>query len=119
MKSSLSNTLSEFSQAIRDYLQVHLDLARLTALEKTTKLSVYLITATVFLILGSLFFFFVSAAFVVWYGTHFNDYLTGLLIIIGIIIVAGILFYAARHTIVTRTVLKKLSAIFFDEETTK
>lgn len=116
MKTSLSNNLSELGKTIQEYVQLRLDLTKLTALEKMTRISVFLISLLVMILLVSLFFIFFAAAFVVWYGDKFQDYLTGLFIVSSVVVVLGLLFYIFRRALVTTPIIKNLSEILFEDE---
>ncbi len=119
MKSNLSNNFSELNKTVQDYLKVHIDLAKLTALEKMTKISVYMISYLVGIILASLFFIFFASAFVFWYGYQFQDYLTGLFIVIGFIIILALFFFLFGKSSVTTSIIKNLSSILFEDENTE
>lgn len=116
MKSNLSNNLNDLSQSVQDYLQVHVDLIKLTLVEKMTKISVFVVSSIVFILLGMIFFLFASAAFVVWYGNQYQDYLTGLFFIIGLVVLLGIIFILLRNSVITSSIIKKLSSILFEED---
>ena len=77
---------------------------------------VFIISTVVFMMLGAIFFLFASAAFVIWFGNMFGSYLTGLLIISGIILLLGIFFYLSRRSLFTSFIIKNLSSILFEED---
>ena len=116
MKTNLSNNFSDLNKTIQDYVKVRIDLVKLSVLEKGTKITVFLISTMVFILIGSIFFIFSSAAFVVWYGNQFHNYLTGLIIVIGVIILLGFFFYLSRRTFITSSVIKNLSSILFEHD---
>ncbi|MCW0483044.1 hypothetical protein N2K84_09910 [Prolixibacteraceae bacterium A06] len=116
MKSNLSDNFHELNQSVQDYLKVRLDLVKLTLLEKMTKISVFLISTVVFILLGMIFFLFATTAFVVWYGNQFQDYLTGLFIVTGVVVLIGLLFLLLRKSLITTTIIQKLSSILFEED---
>lgn len=116
MKSNLSDNFHELNQSVQDYLKVRLDLVKLTLLEKMTKISVFLISTVVFILLGMIFFLFATTAFVVWYGNQFQDYLTGLFIVTGVVVLIGLLFLLLRKSLITTTIIQRLSSILFEED---
>ncbi len=116
MKRDLSNSLASLNKTIMEYMKVQIKLAKLNLLQKMTKISVLIISTVVFILLGAIFFLFVSAAFVVWYGNTFGNYLTGLLIISGTIILLGFIFLVARRNVITSVIIKNLSSILFEDE---
>ena len=119
MKSNLSNNFSELNKTVQEYLKVHIDLAKLTALEKMTKISVFMISFLVGILLASLFFIFFASAFVFWYGNQFQNYLTGLFIVIGFIILLALFYYFFGKSSITTSIIKNLSAILFEDEDTE
>ncbi len=119
MKANLSDNFGELNKSVQDYLKIRTELVKLSVLEKMTKISVYLISTLSGIIFAALFFLFFSAAFVVWYGTQFNDFLTGLLIIIGILFLLLIVFLIFRKSMITSTIIENLSSILFEDEDKK
>jgi hypothetical protein len=93
-----------------------LDLLKLSVLSKISKISVFLITALVVVLLGSAFLLFGAAAFVVWYGNTYGDYLMGLLMVTGFILFLGILFYLLRRPLISSIVIKSFAGILFEND---
>ena len=116
MKKNLSNSLAGLNKTIRDYLKIQIKLVKLNLLQKMTKLSLFLISTIVFILLGAIFFLFAAAAFVIWYGNTYGNYLTGLLIISGTILFLGLIFVITRRNIITSIIIKNLSSILFEDE---
>ena len=116
MKSNLSNSITDLQKTVREYLITQVEVVKLSFLEKLTKISVFLISSVVFLVFGTLFFLFASLAFIVWYESMYGDYLTGLLIVMGVVVVMAIFFIIFRDSIVTSKVLRKISSILFEPD---
>lgn len=116
MKENLADKLTNAGQSLQEYLKIRLKLMKLDVLEKMTKISVFIISTVGFTILGILFFVFVSAAFVVWYGNRTDNYLTGLFIVIGLIVLAALCLYLFRKTILSSFLIRNFSTILFEEE---
>ncbi|WP_423127684.1 phage holin family protein [Gaoshiqia sp. Z1-71] len=114
MKTNLSNNFSELGNTIGEYLKLHLDLIKLSFLEKMTKISVFLISMIVLIVLGSIFFLFASAAFVIWYGNQFQDYLAGLLIVMGAIVVLAVIFLFIRRNLISSAIIRTINSILFE-----
>ena len=55
-------------------------------------------------------------AFVVWYESMYGDYLTGLLIVLGLVVILGILFIIFRNNLITSKVLRTISSILLEPD---
>lgn len=116
MRTHLSERIVRLTKAMEEYLLLSVDMVKLTILEKLTKVTVLIVGIVVSVILGGLFVLFASAAFVVWYGQQYGDYLTGLLIISGFLVGLNVLFYFLRGQLITSSIIKALSGILFSKE---
>ncbi len=117
MKTSLSNNFNELGDSVKEYLNVHLQLIKLSLVEKMVKITVFIITSMVAVLASTMLFILASAAFVIWYGSKFQDYLTGLFILMGIVVLITLLFYVLRRAFVESYIVKTLSSILLQEET--
>ena len=116
MRTNLADRVVRLTKALEEYFFLRIDLVKLTAIEKITKVTVLIISIVVTVVLSGLFILFASAAFVVWYGQHYGDYLMGLFIISGFIVLLNILFYVFRGQLISSSIIKALSRIFFNDE---
>src|SRR5690606_9109923 len=111
MKTSLSNNFNELGNSVKEYLNIHLQLVKLSMVEKLVKISVFIISSMVLLLASTIVFCFAATAFVIWYGTTYQDYLTGLFIVMGFVVLITLLFYVFRRVFVESMVIKKFSSI--------
>ncbi|MDY0104749.1 MAG: hypothetical protein RBS07_17580 [Lentimicrobium sp.] len=116
MRTHLAERFVRLTNALEEYLLLSVDLVKLTILEKLTRVTVMIVSIMVSVILGGLFILFASAAFVVWYGQQYGDYLTGLFIISGFIVFLNVLFYILKRQLITSSIIKALSRILFTKE---
>ncbi|MHA7111255.1 hypothetical protein [Sunxiuqinia elliptica] len=116
MSKNLSDNINELSDVTKKYVQTRIDLVKLTVLSKATQVTSYLISNLILALGGALILFFVLAAFVVWYGQTYGDYLTGLLLAIGVLVVLFVLFALFRNQLISSMVLRKYSSMLFEEE---
>lgn len=116
MSKNLSDNINELSDVTKKYVQTRIDLVKLTVLSKATQVTSYLISNLILALGGALILFFVLAAFVVWYGQTYGDYLTGLLLAIGVLVVVFVLFALFRNQLISSMVLRKYSSMLFEEE---
>ncbi|MGQ8335995.1 hypothetical protein ACUNWD_05540 [Sunxiuqinia sp. A32] len=116
MSKNLSDNINDLGKVSKKYIQARIDLIKLILLEKATEITSYLINSLVLILLGALVLMFSLGAFVAWYGQVYHDYLTGILLAVGILIVVIILFVVYRKKIVTTSVLENYSSILFEGE---
>ena len=116
MKNQLTNNFTGLKDSVKDYLNIQVDLAKLSLLEKMTKISVSLTVILTFILAGSIMFLFSAAAFVVWYGNQYQDYVTGLLIVMGVVFLMTLVFYFSRTSIISSFFLKTFSKIIIDDD---
>jgi hypothetical protein len=119
MSKNLTKNIGELSDSAKSYVQVKIDLAKLTLLEKVTRVTSYLFSVIVVMLFIFLVFGFGAAAFAVWYGQAFNNYFEGALIAGSGIIVLALLFILLRHKIITNPLVRNFSDILFDDEEEK
>ena len=115
MSKNLSDNFSGVSDTVKEYIKARFDLIKLGMLEKATQISALLIGGLISVLLIMIAVFFAFAAFVVWYGQVYNDYLTGLFIAVGSLFVLAILFFVLKKPLLTSIILRKYSSILFDE----
>jgi len=116
MKENLTDSFNRLKDTATDYARLQLKLFKLCVIQKIDEIFVLIISSFVFILIGFIFLLFISAAFVVWYGTTFGNYLTALLIIIGFIILLFIIFYVKGRKWISSVIMKKLSSIFPENE---
>lgn len=116
MKTNLSNNFNELGDSVKEYFNIQLELVKLSMLEKLVKIAVFSISTLVIVLAGTIIFLFASAAFVVWYGSNYQDYLTGLFIVMGFVVLLTLLFYVFRRVFVESYIIKKLSSILLQDD---
>ncbi len=116
MSKNLSDNFNELSDVSKRYVQARIDLVKLTVLNRATGVTTYLLGNFILSLGGALILFFGLAALVVWYGQTYQDYLTGLLLAIGVLVVLTVLFALLKNKLLTTIVLRKYSSMFFDED---
>jgi hypothetical protein len=119
MSKNLTENIGELSGSVKSYVQVKIDLARLTLLEKVTRFTSYLFSVIVVMLFLILAFGFGAAAFAIWYGQAYNNYFEGVLIAGGGLVVLAFLFVLLRHQIITNPLIRNFSEILFDDEEEK
>jgi membrane glycosyltransferase len=115
MSKELTKNLGELNGSVKSYVQAKIDLVKITFLEKTTRFMSYFFTFLVVLTFSMLIIGFAATAFAVWYGETYNNYVEGLLIAGGILILFALIFIVIRKQVVTNSVLKNFSQILFED----
>ncbi|MBK5202722.1 MAG: phage holin family protein [Prolixibacteraceae bacterium] len=116
MKENITDSFQKLKDTATDYAKLQLKLFKLCVIQKIDEISVLIISSFVFILIGFIFLLFISAVFVVWYGTTFGNYLTALLIIIGFIILLFLIFYVKGRKWISSAIMKKLSSIISEDE---
>lgn len=115
MSKDLTKNLGELNGSVKSYVQAKIDLVKLQFLEKTTRFTSYFFTFLFVLMFIMLIIGFAATAFAVWYGQTYNNYVEGLLIAGGALIILALVFILLRKQIVTTSVLRSFSEILFEE----
>lgn len=116
MSRNLSDSLGELNEASRKYIQTRVEMIKLTILGKATQITTHLVSSFILTMVGVLILFFGLSAFVVWYGQVYHDYLTGLLLVLGLLVFLMLLFALFRKQLITSFVLRIYSSMLFDED---
>jgi len=116
MQKDLTKSIGELNKSAKEYFQTRVDLIKLSMLEKTTKISSFLLTYWILATFLIWIIAFVAAAFAIWYGLNYGNYFTGLLIAAGCLMLLAVLFVLFRQKIVTTLFLRNFSEILLEEE---
>ncbi len=116
MSKDLSDNLLELNEAVKGYVQTKLDLAKITVLEKTTRLSLYLMTSLIVVLFVFLILACIVTVFIVWYHNTHDSMFVGLLLAIAALVVLAISFITFGKRFITKNVLNNISEILFDDE---
>ena len=116
MSNELVKNLGELNGSVKNYVQVKIDLVKLSLLSKLTRLTTFLINFLIVVLFVFLVIGFGATAFAVWYGQTYNNYFAGLLISGGSMIVLVLTFVLLRRQIITTAVIRNFSEIILEEE---
>lgn len=120
MSKKLTNNIAELNDSVKQYVQIKFDLFKLMLLKKSSSFVSYILGYLVIILFSLFIIMFLGAAFAIWYGQKFNNYLEGVLIATGILVLLAVLFIIFRKRILTNPLLKNFSEVLFeDEEPTK
>ncbi len=116
MSKDLSDNIADLSSSVKGYVQARIDLVKLSLLKKISGFATYLFSVLIIVLFSTLVLAFMAAAFAVWYGETYNNYVDGVLIAAGCLFVIGAVFILLRRRIITSSVIQNFSEIMFDEE---
>ncbi len=116
MSKDLSDNIADLSSSVKGYVQARIDLVKLSLLKKILGFATYLFSVLIIVLFSTLVLAFMAAAFAVWYGETYNNYVDGVLIAAGCLFVIGAVFILLRRRIITSSVIQNFSEIMFDEE---
>lgn len=116
MSDKITDSISGLNDSVKDYIQVRIDLYKLLLLKKTTQSMSFLFGMLIAILMGTIILIFAGAAFTFWYGRTFNNYLNGVLIVIGFFLLATVLILIFRKKILTAVFLKNISEILYEED---
>lgn len=116
MNKDLKSNLGELNASFKEYAQTKIDLLKLSLLEKTTKFTSYLFVFQIIVKFAILIVGFGAATFAVWYGETYDNYVIGLLIATGLLIVLALIFILFRKQIITNSILRNFSEILMENE---
>ncbi|MFA5588299.1 MAG: hypothetical protein WC987_05990 [Mariniphaga sp.] len=119
MSKDIRSNLGELNDSLKEYVQIKIDLFKLSLLEKSTKFTSYLFVFRIVLKFAILIIGFAAATFAVWYGETHDDLVGGLLIATGALIVLALVFIIFRKQVVTNSILRNFSEILLEDEDNK
>jgi hypothetical protein len=118
MSKDLTDDVGQLTGSVKRYIQAKLDLLKLTILEKATKVISIIYVLVVLLFFSLLIFAVGIAAFVVWFGETYNDFVGGLLIAGGGLIALTLLLTLLGKLILSNTIIRIFSAVMFKDDKT-
>lgn len=104
-----------FSDSMKEYLRLQLDMEKITLLEKLSQFGAYLFKIFVIVYFAVLIAGFLLGAVAVWYGRTFDNYFAGVLIAGACLLVAAVLLIVLRKKIAVASILQNLSQILLND----
>jgi len=119
MQDNLTKSMAGLNDSVKQYLQARLDLFKLLLLKKASKSMSFFFGSLIIILMSTVIVIFSGAAFTFWYGKTFNNYLEGVLIVIGFLLIVSVLFIVFRKRILTSVFLSGMSEILYEENEIK
>ena len=113
---NIFENISELKDNLRQYLETRISYYGISAFEKAVKI-LTAITSRVFVsLLLVIALVFLSAAVAIYLGSILESTELGLLIVGGIYLLLGIVFYAFRKKIFSPIIIRSLADVFFKDD---
>lgn len=116
MSKNLADNISELNVAVRNYVQARVDLLKINVLEKAATTITILYILMVVLFFALLIVAVGVAAFAVWYGETYNDYVGGLLISGGGLILLALILVIAGKALLSNTIIRAGARSLFKDD---
>ena len=119
MSDKLTKNIAGLNDSVKQYVQARIDLVKLQLLKKVSQSLSFIFGLFVFILIAVLVLMFSGAAFAFWYGNTYNNYLEGVLIVVGFLVLISVLFLLLKNKILTSVFLRNFSEILFEDENNK
>jgi uncharacterized membrane protein YqjE len=116
MSSELTRHIRKFLNVLQKLAKTRIDLLKLTLIEKSSGFASFIFSSLFAVLVAALTVGFGAAAFAVWYGETYNNYVTGLIISAVVLLVIALIFFFIGRKLLTSVIIKNLSEILFEEE---
>jgi hypothetical protein len=119
MSSDLSRHIGEFFRVLQNLAKAKLDLLKLSLIEKSSGFFSFIFSSLFAVLVAGLTVAFGAAAFAVWYGETYHNYVEGLLIAAGILLVIAVIFFLIGRRLLVSVVIRNFSEILFEDDEEK
>jgi len=117
MKDELhTNPLEDTASAIRDYVDLKVDEAKLNIAESLAKILSKLIYIIVMMVIGGLAAVFAAVCICKWIAIISGSEILGPVIMLGIFILLGLIFFLRKHSVLMDSNLRMFLHIFFERD---
>jgi hypothetical protein len=112
---TISENFSELSGNVRDYVNLKVDLLKITITEKLASIMSLFLVSVIFFILFLFIMMFLSLAFIFWYRDHIGSGSAGALIVAGFYILLALTVFLLRKKLFINPLVEGLSKILMEE----
>jgi hypothetical protein len=114
--SDLSKDAKNAALTVREYLEGHFDFFKLTSTETLAKLTAWLVSRFVFLLLGTIALFFGSLGLGFYLGVKLGAYHLGFFIVGGIVALVLLLMLGFRKAMLLTPVMNSVISLIYHSE---
>ena len=112
----IGEQFSSLSDNAKEYINLKYQYYKLAATEKVTQLVTTLMIALIIFILVMLVLFFLSHAFILWWGEYIGPSYVGALIVAGFYVVVGVLVYLLRYPLLINPMVSSISNTILENQ---
>lgn len=113
---TIFENISELKDNLRQYLETRISYYGISAFEKAVKIFTAITSRVFVILLLFVAIIFLSAAAAIYLGNLLESTELGLLIVGGLYLLLGIVFYAFRKKIFSPIIIRSLVDIFFNDD---
>lgn len=113
---NLSGTFNSLSSNLREYVNLKISLYKLMATEALAQAASHLMITIVLFLLGMFLLFFLSLAFVFWFGEQTGSTWGGSLIVAGLYLILIVIIFLKREKLFLNPLIQKLTLFIQEEE---
>jgi len=111
----IGDQFTSLSDNVKEYVSLKLEYVKLTAAEKIAQLMTNLMVTLIIFILVMLILFFLSFAFILWWGEYIGPSYVGALIVAGFYTLVGILVYLLRYPLFINPLVSSMSNTLLED----
>lgn len=111
----ISDNFSEITENIREYVQLKIDILKITLTEKVARLASFIVLMLIFFIVFLLFSLFLSLSFIFWFREHAGPAYVGAIIVAAFYIILGGLIFLLRNSLFINPLISQLSKILLED----
>jgi len=111
----IGEQFTSLSDNVKEYVNLKLEYYKLAATEKASQLVTSLMITIVIFILVMLILFFLSFAFILWWGEYIGPSYVAALIVVGFYLVVGVLVYLLRYPLFINPLVSSISNTILED----
>ncbi len=119
MKNHFVAHFQELKKLGKEYIDLHLSLAKMESMDRLTKIIVFLLLLFIAISFFSIIVILLGIVFALWFSSVAGTLSQGILLYVGILILLVTIFYIFRESLFINPILRKFNMIFFDENNIK
>lgn len=119
MSNELTRHVEELLSVLQKLIKTKVDLLKLTVIEKSSGFASFIFSTLFAVVVAALMIGFGAAAFTVWYGETYHNYVTGLLISMAILFIVAVIFFLIGRKLLGSVVIKNLIEVLFEDKDDK
>ncbi len=112
----ITENFTDLAGNVKEFLLLHLDLAKLVVSEKLSRLMAILLITFALYIVVLFFLAFVSFAFIFWFRDHVGEAYIGTLIVAGFYLIVALFIYFFRTAIFVNPLVLNITKILLESK---